>query len=324
LRASVDDAVAAAQSLAAVAEAGQQLNLTSVSGSSRVTVRLDPESLGSVRLDVQRTDAGVAVQVTADTAAARQFVAANLDRVASALRAAGVEVGDFRLGGQTPAAPAAVAVAAPPAAPTPAVPAQPPSAAEVVAVGEADATVAVPADPESATGSPDPPVAGAPWAPPGGHTTPTGVAPPASAAPAAAAGIQLVKQIAEQIGLLGGQGKSDFQLQLNPASLGRLHVRLTMEDGAMTVRMTAQTPEARSAIESNLGQLRQSFQEQGIRVDRFVVVAGQANLGQDNQHPRRSRGWVDQQRSARRSEGDVDFAQALAAVGASRSLDYRA
>ena len=92
----------------------------------------------------------------------------------------------------------------------------------------------------------------------------------------------------------------------------------------MTVRMTAQSSEARSAIESNLGQLRQSFQEQGIRVDRFVVVAAPAQFGQDNQHPRRSRGWVDQHRSTRQPAGEDDFAEALAAVGANRSLDYRA
>ena len=148
-----------------------------------------------------------------------------------------------------------------------------------------------------------------------GPAEPTGLA-PSAATPRRADGIQLVKDIAQQIGLLGGQGKSDFQLQLSPESLGRLHVRLTMEDGALTVRMTAQSSEARSTIESNLGQLRQSFQEQGIRVDRFVVVAGQAQFGQDNQHPRRSRGWVDQQRSARQADGEVDFAQTLAAVGA--------
>ncbi|HEY3109810.1 MAG TPA: flagellar hook-length control protein FliK [Chloroflexota bacterium] len=321
--ATLDQVVAAAQSLAAVAEVGQQLKLASVSGSSQVTVRLNPESLGAVRLDVQRTDQGVSLQVRADTAAAREIVAANLDAIRGALRSAGIEVDDVQLSGPAagPAAADAQPSGPPPAQEAPAAAPWPGSSAETaVAESEPSEPPAPPREaPEqiggAATVAP-PPVASGP-------AQPTDLA-PASAAPARGDGSQLVRDIAQQIGLLGGQGKSDFQLQLNPESLGRLHVRLTMEDGGMTVRMTAQSSEARSAIESSLGQLRQSFQEQGIRVDRFVVVAAPAQFGQDNQHPRRSRGWVDRQRSTRQPAGDGDFAQALAAVGANRALDYRA
>src|SRR5207245_5615273 len=92
---------------AAVAEVGQRLKLASVSGSSQVTVRLNPESLGAVQLDVQRTDKGVSLQVRADTAAARGIVEANLDAIRGALRSAGIEVTDVQLSGPTAAGPAA-------------------------------------------------------------------------------------------------------------------------------------------------------------------------------------------------------------------------
>ena len=69
-----------------------------------------------------------------------------------------------------------------------------------------------------------------------------------------------------------------------------------------------------------LAQLKQSFSDQGLRVDRFVVEVAQGQFSQDSQHPRRSRGWVDDVR-AKQGRGDETFAEELAAAGA-RPVDY--
>jgi flagellar hook-length control protein FliK len=99
---------------------------------------------------------------------------------------------------------------------------------------------------------------------------------------------------------------------------------MTIETGEVTVSMRAESAAAKSAIESSLGQLKQSFQEQGIRVNRFEVVAqgAQGQLAQEQGHPRRSRGWVDQVRPRPNGRSEGDFAGALAA--ATRPVDFRA
>jgi flagellar hook-length control protein FliK len=125
---------------------------------------------------------------------------------------------------------------------------------------------------------------------------------------------RLVREVADQISTLAGQGKQEFQIQLHPDTLGRLHVRLSIEDGAVTIRVRAESGEARSAIESGLGSLRQSLEEQGLRVDRLVVAESLTQSGSDNQHPRRSRGWVDENPTTRRESEGTDFAGALAAA----------
>jgi flagellar hook-length control protein FliK len=146
---------------------------------------------------------------------------------------------------------------------------------------------------------------------------------PASSAPAAPDAARLVRDIAEQVGVLAGQGKSEFQIQLHPDTLGRLHMRLTLDDGGVTVRMHAESAEAKSMIESNLGQLKQSFQDQGVRVDHFTIDVGQGQFSQDGQHPRRSRGWVDDVPSNRSSGGGDEFADLLAVAGGPRPIDFR-
>jgi flagellar hook-length control protein FliK len=164
-----------------------------------------------------------------------------------------------------------------------------------------------------------------PQALPISHATPTRIDVPDAPAPAPSPdAAKLVKDIADQIGLLAGQGKSDFHLQLRPEALGRLSVHLSMDDGGVTVRMHADSAQAKAMIDSNLSQLKQSFQDQGIRVDRFVVNVSQGQFSQDGQHPRRSRGWVDDVRANRGQADDGDFAEALAAAGSSRPVDYRA
>jgi flagellar hook-length control protein FliK len=348
------DAVATAKAIGTMAEAGQQLHLSQVSGSSHVTVQLHPESLGTVQVEVVRTTEGVTAKVTASTAAGRQAIEQNAAAIEDALRAAGVAVSKVEVKGPasatTPsfqvAVDAASSGASQPAAQAQAAqPVEATSASETQRVSQAQGSAPV----EQAHGTErasqaregDSEPVEAPSATEAGDaatTAPTTPAPQVASAstvrvdPSAQSApthrteaVELVRDIAQQIALLGGQeGKSNFQLQLNPEALGRLHVRLSLEDGAMTVRMTAQSSEARSAIEQNVGQLRQALQDQGIRVDRFEVVASQPQFGQDNQHPRRSRGWVDQVRSSRSNADEGDFAKTLAAVGATRSFDYRA
>ena len=67
----------------------------------------------------------------------------------------------------------------------------------------------------------------------------------------------------------------EMELQLHPASLGTVNVQIAAKDGAVTAHFTTQNEAVRAVIETQLIQLKQQFEEQGIKVDAVeVTVAG--------------------------------------------------
>ncbi|TAK24687.1 MAG: hypothetical protein EPO26_05610 [Chloroflexota bacterium] len=362
----------AAQVLAALADAGDKAALRSASGSARLTVQLEPETLGRVTIDIARTATGVTATIVASSQEAAsaierdsglirralQNIGISVDRIDVATNGAGgfeaaTDEGTtaFRIAGSTPRANGSSAIGgerpmmrsadaqaqnAAATSDTPDLPAwlreaRPGSApnADVEGLARAarafDSSDRIGASGESANEIVA--IADAPMAevnrstglPSGSQVTATQsstIAADVAPAPDAA---RLATEIADQASLFASQSRSEFQMRLQPDALGRLHVRLSVSEGSVTVRLVAETAQAASSIEAGLGQLRQSFQEHGMRVDRFDVVVSPQPFDQSNQHPRRSRGWFEESTGTRRREDDEAFVGALAA--AIRPLD---
>ena len=72
----------------------------------------------------------------------------------------------------------------------------------------------------------------------------------------------------------------EMELQLHPASLGTVNVQIAAKDGAVTAHFTAQNDTVRAAIETQLIQLKQQFEEQGIKVDAVEVTVAGHEYGQ--------------------------------------------
>ena len=307
--------------LVALAESAQGLQAARMRGTAQVTIQLNPESLGKITIEVERTSEGVVAKVVAATPEAQRAIADNAESVQEALAGIGLAVTKLEVSGPATAsqqpkgfeqvlaavtpttqAPAAEQSAQPTdAIARPAAETRPIVVDETAAVSEQQTQVNAA---QAAVGQPQ-------------------VARADASAPVMEAGAaNLVRDIADQAGVLMNQGKSEFQIQLRPETLGRLNIKMTLEGGEVTVQMRAESAQAKSAIESSLGQLKQSFQEQGIRVDRFEVVVAQGQLAQEHGHPRRSRGWVDEVRRRPDGRDEGEFAGALAA--ASRPVDYLA
>jgi flagellar hook-length control protein FliK len=316
----MSDAVEAAKALVQVAELGNGLHLGQLKGKSEISVQLNPGSLGKLHIVLEKTSDGVTAKIEASTAAGRQAVEANMSEIQAALNAAGINVESVEVSGPSPTQSAKSEGTEQPKIETKPVNGE----VEVVETSRTNTTSTT----TEVTGSPDnettstAPTSTSTTAPVSNTSrTEVASAPAQTATPEA---LRLASDIADQVSLLTGQGKSEFNLQLRPESLGRLQLRLTLDDGSVTVRMRAESPEAKGMIESNLGQLKQSFSDQGIRVDRFVVEVAQGQFSQpDNQHPRRSRGLADEARAKASNDGD-DFAATLEAAGAARPVDYRA
>jgi hypothetical protein len=308
-----------ARALVQIAEMGDRLNLGTLRGSSEVTIQLEPASLGTLQIHLERSSDGVKATIQATTDAGRRAVQEYLGTIRDALKGAGVQVSSIELVGPSDTVPLDGTIR--PAQPTETAPTRAEGSDAVEPKPTSRPTTAMPEELPKAKDLDHPaaPVQTNAIS----QTTMSRVALPDAPAPSPEAA-KLAKDIADQVSLLAGQGKSDFHIQLRPESLGRLNVHLSVDDGGVTVRMHADNAQAKAVIESNLGQLKQSFQDQGIRVDRFVVQVSQGQLSQDSQHPRRSRGWVDDVRPNRGNRGDDDFADALAAAGSGRPVDYRA
>lgn len=82
----------------------------------------------------------------------------------------------------------------------------------------------------------------------------------------------IMKQITDYMKAQVAEGVSELDMQLHPANLGNLHVKLTAKEGMVTAQFTAQNDVVRAALESQMIQLKETFKEQGISVEAIEVT----------------------------------------------------
>ncbi|MBI2477799.1 MAG: flagellar hook-length control protein FliK, partial [Planctomycetia bacterium] len=107
---------------------------------------------------------------------------------------------------------------------------------------------------------------------------------------------RFVDRVARAVQATGDRGGT-LRLRLSPPELGSLTLEIKVQGGAITARVEADTPTARTLLLENLPVLRERLAEQGLRVDQFDVDltdrhAGgtpdglQQNEQQQENHPR--------------------------------------
>lgn len=65
---------------------------------------------------------------------------------------------------------------------------------------------------------------------------------------------------------------TQMEIQLHPASLGTLNINITSKDGVITAQFLTQNEAVKAAIESQIVQLRNNFEEQGLKVEAVEVT----------------------------------------------------
>jgi flagellar hook-length control protein FliK len=112
-------------------------------------------------------------------------------------------------------------------------------------------------------------------------------APVAVAAPFAASQQAADSQIFDQVVThLSGSDKGDMGrmvLRLHPAELGSLRIELMVEGDRVRANLHAQTQQVQEVLERNLGQLRNSLAEQGLKIDHFQVSSDARQSQQQGQ-----------------------------------------
>ena len=90
----------------------------------------------------------------------------------------------------------------------------------------------------------------------------------------------IIRQITDYMRGNVTDGVSEMDMQLHPASLGSVHIHLEAKEGVLTAQFTAQNESVKAALESQMIQLRDSFEEQGLTVESIEVMVSSQKFDQ--------------------------------------------
>lgn len=83
---------------------------------------------------------------------------------------------------------------------------------------------------------------------------------------------EIAQQIIEHIRISITPDQSSMELQLNPENLGKVNLTVQSKDGAMTAQFVVQNEVSKEAIESQIATLKETLNQQGIKVDAIEVT----------------------------------------------------
>lgn len=92
---------------------------------------------------------------------------------------------------------------------------------------------------------------------------------------------EIVNQVVEEIKLTARQDTTSIELQLYPEHLGKVAVQVSTRNGALTAQITAENEIARAALEASLQTLKETFQNQGLKVEAVEVMVGTSSFSQE-------------------------------------------
>ncbi len=82
----------------------------------------------------------------------------------------------------------------------------------------------------------------------------------------------IMRQIMDFMRIQVKPDMSSLEMQLHPASLGTLQVHVASEGGVLTANFVTENETVKAAIESQMVQLKESFAEQGVKVEAIEVT----------------------------------------------------
>ncbi|MBI3025588.1 MAG: flagellar hook-length control protein FliK [Candidatus Tectomicrobia bacterium] len=82
---------------------------------------------------------------------------------------------------------------------------------------------------------------------------------------------QVMEAALSRMSIAVREGVAQARIQLDPPSLGRMHMELRMQDGAMNAKVTVETSLARDTVMSGLRELKESLLRQGVSLESFSV-----------------------------------------------------
>ncbi|OPX44587.1 flagellar hook-length control protein FliK [Ruminiclostridium hungatei] len=86
---------------------------------------------------------------------------------------------------------------------------------------------------------------------------------------------ELLNQVVEQAKVVIGPDKTEMVIHLKPDHLGKLELKVVTEQGIVAAKFVAENQQVKEIIETNMQQLKDSLQKQGINIEGVSVQVGQ-------------------------------------------------
>lgn len=116
----------------------------------------------------------------------------------------------------------------------------------------------------------------------------------------------IINQIADFAKISASPEKTSIEMQLNPENLGKVYLQISStKEGNVTAQLAAQSVAVKEALESQVADLRQTLNQQGIKVDAIEVTVAthefEQNLDQNGFMQQQQNSGNQRQSSGRRS-----------------------
>ncbi len=118
----------------------------------------------------------------------------------------------------------------------------------------------------------------------------------------------IIRQITDRITVIRAEDETSMELQLHPASLGNVNILLTSGKDGIVAKFTAQNEMVKEAVESQMVQLQQKFEERGIKVT-SVEVTIESRAFEQNMNNQGQNQEFAEQNSERRPLRRINLAQ---------------
>lgn len=120
----------------------------------------------------------------------------------------------------------------------------------------------------------------------------------------------IMRQIMDYMKVNLGADLSSVEMQLHPANLGTLQIQVATKGGVVTANFITQNEAVKAALESQMIQLQQQFDEQGVKVDAIEVTV-QTHQFEQNLEQGRGSGRGDQEPAKKQRVRRLDLSGEL-------------
>jgi flagellar hook-length control protein FliK len=122
----------------------------------------------------------------------------------------------------------------------------------------------------------------------------------------------IIRQITDRITISAGTEETSMELQLHPAHLGNVNILLTSTKDGIVAKFTAQNQIVKEAVESQMVQLQQKFEEQGIKVTAVEVTIASHAFEQNLQQNDKNSGFEEQQAKSKKTLRRINLSEGFA------------
>jgi flagellar hook-length control protein FliK len=118
----------------------------------------------------------------------------------------------------------------------------------------------------------------------------------------------ITNQIVEHIKISIKPESTSMEMQLNPENLGKVNLTIQSKSGVMTAHFVVQNELSKEAIESQINTLRETLNQQGIKVEQIEVAVSAYAFGQNEQSDQSNQPEDNKNQSGRKISLEEAFA----------------